>query len=256
MFQKLFLTRNKPNRNDMSKKRLQESHDELWHTPQGKSIREVVFGMNDGLVTMIGFIAGLFGASQSNEFILIGGLAEMIAGTISMGLGAYLSTRSQIEFYQKEIDRERIEIQTVPEHERKEVEEFYRDYGFSEEETQIITRRITSSKDLWLKFMIREELGLVEEKFDNPLQNGLVTGVAYLIGSIPTLIPYVLNFSSFTSFWVAMALSAISLFGLGIGISRFTKKSIFQSGMNVLFLGIVASIGGYLIGYLFHLLVL
>ena len=240
----------------MSRKRLEESHDELWHTPYGKSIREVVFGMNDGLVTMIGFIAGLYGAGQSNEFILIGGLAEMVAGTISMGLGAYLSTRSQIEFYQKEIDRERIEIETVPEHEKNEVEDFYRDYGFSEQEVQIITRRITSSKEMWLKFMIREELGLVEEKFDSPLQNGLVTGVAYFIGSIPTLVPYTLDFSSSYSFWIAMVLSALSLFGLGMGISRFTKKSIFLSGLNVLFLGVIASVTGYFIGYLFHLIFL
>lgn len=232
---------------------LKKYHNEEWHTSQGKRIREIVFGMNDGLISMIGFIAGLVGAVNDSRIILIGGVVELIAGSISMALGAYLSTKSQNEFFTQEIEREKMEIKSDPERERAELVEIYSDYGFSREEVKMIVNRITSSEKMWLKFMIKDELGLIEETFDNPIQNGFITGGAFVIGSIPPLIPYFLPINPETALVSSICLAIISLFLIGTGKTKVTGKNFFRSGMEVLSLGIIASIIGYGIGHLFSL---
>ncbi len=243
----------------LSISQLRNYHDELWHTPQGKAIREVVFGTNDGLISMIGFIAGLIGANAS-RIILVGGFAELIAGAISMALGAYLSTKSQVDFFSHEIEREKREIQMVPERERDELVDIYRDYGFTEEEVQMIVNRITSSEEMWLKFMIKEELGLIEDSFDNPIKNGLITGISFIVGSIPPLLPFLithfLNISPEKAFMPAITLSILSLFLLGVGKARVIGQSVAKGGIEVLSLGLIASVLGFAIGHLVSLLLL
>jgi predicted membrane protein (TIGR00267 family) len=222
-------------------------HDETWHTPKGRAIREVVFGMNDGLITTLCFLAGLSSAIAHERVILLAGLAEMVAGALSMALGAYLSTKAQREFFEQEIARERREIEEVPEHEREEVEEIYRDHGFTEEEVAIITRRITADKERWLRFMLREELGLAEETFDNPVESGAIMGVSFVIGSLPPLLPYLLLPAS-KALPLTIVLSILMLFGLGVGKTRVTKASWLRSGLEVVILGAVAAAVGYGLG--------
>src|SRR5262245_49359868 len=95
-------------------------HHEEWHSKSGKLIREVVFGANDGLVTLIGFLAGVTGALSSNHPIILAAVALIIAGSMSMAIGAYLSSKAQREYFEHEIARERWEIQTMPEVETEE----------------------------------------------------------------------------------------------------------------------------------------
>src|SRR5437588_5821340 len=96
-------------------------HDEEWHTPRGRAIREVIFGLNDGLITTLGFVAGVTGSLAQKNMILLAALAEVVAGAISMSSGAYISSKSQKEFFEKEIARERREIEEDPEHEKNEI---------------------------------------------------------------------------------------------------------------------------------------
>ncbi|MDH4127961.1 MAG: VIT1/CCC1 transporter family protein [Spirochaetota bacterium] len=245
------------NDKSLSPKQLRNYHNELWHTPQGKAIREIVFGMNDGLISMIGFIAGLIGAVEASKEIFtirIGGIAELIAGSISMALGAYLSTKSQIEFFSEEIEREKHEIKYDPQREKQELVDIYKGYGFLDEEVEMIVNRITSSEKMWLNFMIKEELGLIEERFDNPVNNALIMGISFVIGSLPPLIPYLLPIESRSAFISSILLSIISLFLIGAGKTKVTNKSIFKSGLEVLMLGIIASTIGFTIGHLFSYL--
>src|SRR6185295_19220126 len=165
-------------------------HQEEWHTPQGKLIREVVFGANDGIVTLIGFLAGITGVLASTRPIVLASVAVIIAGSVSMAIGAYLSSKAQREYFEHEIQRERWEIQTMPDMERAEVRDHYRKMGFSESETEMIVKRITADPKLWLRFMMHEELGLVEESFDNPVISGITIGVAYFVASWIPVLPY------------------------------------------------------------------
>src|SRR5687768_14055181 len=124
---------------------LKDYHGEEWHTPKGRAIREVVFGTNDGLITTLGFLAGVTGAISDKNMILLAAVAEIVAGAFSMASGAYIASKSQIEYFQKEIAREKREIEEDPEHEKQEIWEIYKERGFTDEEIRILINRITSN---------------------------------------------------------------------------------------------------------------
>ncbi|MBI2876785.1 MAG: VIT1/CCC1 transporter family protein [Candidatus Tectomicrobia bacterium] len=224
---------------------------ESWHTPQGRAIREVIFGANDGLITTVGFVSGLSGSQlvvANGSILLIAGLAEVIAGAISMAIGAYLSTKSQREFFEKEIATEMREIEENPQRERQEIREIYAARGFSPEEIEILVRRITVDKRQTLRFMVREELGLIPEAFDSPAKNGLLMGLSFVLGAFPPLLPY-LFMPALRALPISLALAVLALFGFGVGKTYFTKKHWMTSGLEVVGLGGLAAGIGYLGGW-------
>lgn len=117
------------------------------HTPRARSIREVVFGVNDGLVSITGIIVGVTASHLSGHQIIIAGLAAVAAAAVSMGLGQYLSTVAQNEYFLAERQREYREVEQIPHEERAEVEGIYRAQGFDSDEIKILTARITADPD-------------------------------------------------------------------------------------------------------------
>jgi predicted membrane protein (TIGR00267 family) len=234
---------------------LKKFHDEDWHTPKGRVIREVIFGINDGLVTAIGFVAGVTVSMANIKAVLLAGLAEMVAGAISMFFGAYLSTKSQREFFENEIKRETREIEEMPEKETQEIREIYGNLGFKENEIEMIVKRVTSDKKLWVRFMMREELGIVEETFDDPLRVGAIMGVSFAIGSLPPLIPYMVMDDPMSALKLAIIVSLIFLFCVGAGKTMVTKGSWLKSGIEVVIIGSIASGVGFVIGKIVSLIV-
>lgn len=222
--------------------------EEGWHSSKGRAIREVVFGMHDGLITTLGFLSGVNAATASWRLIVIAGLAEAFAQTLSMGFGAYLSTKSEREFYQREIARERLEIETTPEKERDEIREIYRSKGFSENEIEIMAARLTANRELWLKAMMVEELGLIEERFDNPIRVGLLIGASSLVGAFLPILPYFfleLNWA----FSASVTLAASALFATGAGKTVLTRRVWWKSGLEMMGIGLLVAIAGYGVGY-------
>ena len=219
---------------------------EEWHTPQGRLIREVVFGANDGLVTLIGFVAGVTGALSTPRPIILASEALIVAGSVSMGIGAYLSTKAQREFFEHEIERERWEIQQMPDAETAEVREHYQAMGFSENEVEMIVKRITSNPKLWLRFMLHEELGLVEESFDNPIVSGLTVGAAFFAAAWIPVLPYFYINRIPLALTVASLLSVASMILMGIAKARMTGTSWWKSSGEMAILGTLAMIIGYL----------
>src|SRR5207249_5081818 len=110
-------------------------------------------------------------------------------GAVAMGVGAFVSSKSQRAFFQAEINREAWEIENMPEHERQEIREIYQKLGFSPDEADIIVRRVTSSPELWLRVMSREERGLAEEVVDSPSRVGLATSLAHPLRAFLLLVP-------------------------------------------------------------------
>ncbi|MBI3325809.1 MAG: VIT1/CCC1 transporter family protein [Nitrospinae bacterium] len=229
--------------------RPQQPHGETWHTPKGRAIREVVFGMTDGVVTTIGFLTGIHGSEISREYLLLAAMAEAFAGTLSMAFGAYLSSKSQKEYFEQEIAREKREIVEMPSEEIQEIREIFRAKGFKEEEVDIVVKRITADQEQWLKFMLREELGLFEEQFDNPVKIAAIMGISFFVGSFSPIIPYF-----FTTSWVALVASLLigvgSLFALGAGKTRLTRTNWLKSGLEMTGIGTAAAAIGYLLGSL------
>ena len=222
-------------------------HDEAWHTPRGRAIREVIFGLNDGLITTLGFLAGVTGSIVDGHIIILAALAEMVAGAISMSSGAYISSKSQREFFQKEIEREKSEIEEDPDHEKAEIREIYAERGFSDEEIDILVRRITADKEQWLRFMLREELGLGNEVLENPYKIGITMGLSFLAGSVVPMLPY-LFFVPKNALILSTICSVIFLFALGALKTRLTKKGWIRSGAEMLLIGMGSAAIGYLLG--------
>jgi VIT1/CCC1 family predicted Fe2+/Mn2+ transporter len=227
---------------------LQKYHQEDWHTPEGKMLRDVIFGLNDGLVTSIGFVSGVTGAVLQSHVIVLTGIAQVVAGGVAMFIGAYLSNKSQQEFFYKEIDREKREIKEIPEIEKQEIRDIYGEMGFKPDEVEMIVRRITSDERLWVRFMMREELGILEEEMENPVKAGLVMGSTFAIGGLFPLIPYFFAADSYFALKTSILVSVLVFFSIGVGKSTLTKTHWLKSGIQVAFLGSLAALVGFAIG--------
>jgi VIT1/CCC1 family predicted Fe2+/Mn2+ transporter len=228
---------------------LKRFHDEAWHTPQGRLVREIIFGLNDGVISTIGFLAGVTATLGDVHTIALGGIAAAIAGAVAMGVGAFVSSKSQRAFFQAEIAREAWEIENMPEHERQEIREIYQRLGFTPDEVDIIVRRVTSSPELWLRVMSREELGLAEEVFDSPVRVGLVTSLAYQLGALLLLVPYALTRTPREAFEAAVAIAVVALLATGAGKTWVTKEPPVRAALELAGLGILACVIGLVLGW-------
>ncbi|PIQ82596.1 MAG: hypothetical protein COV76_02890 [Candidatus Omnitrophica bacterium CG11_big_fil_rev_8_21_14_0_20_64_10] len=223
--------------------------DEPWHSLGGRMIREVVYGATDGLVTSLGFVIGVFGALADSRIILITGIAECVAGALSMGCSAFISSKSQREFFLAEIERERREIREMPEKERDEIRKIYRAKGFEGEDLEMVVRRITADPKVWLRVMMEEELGLIVDSFDNPWVVGGVTAGSYASAAFLPIIPYLLMPPAGAYLW-SVGVSIGVLFLLGAGRTFLTKTPPLKSGLEMLLIGLLAAGVGYGIGRL------
>ena len=223
--------------------------DEAWHSPEGRAIREVVYGATDGLVTSLGFVIGVFGALHDSRIIVITGIAGASAGALSMGFSAYISSKSQREFFLAEIERERREMQEMPEKERDEVRKIYRAKGFQGEELEMVVRRITSNPKVWLRTMMEEELGLVATSFDTPWLVGGITAASYLMAAFLPILPYAVRVPLSAFPW-SVGISVAALFALGAGKTRLTRTSPLKSGLEMIAIGLISALVGYGIGRL------
>jgi VIT1/CCC1 family predicted Fe2+/Mn2+ transporter len=223
-------------------------HGEEWHTPRGRMIREVVFGFNDGLVTGIGFVVGVTSSLADASLVLMTGLAAAAAASLSMAIGAYLSTKSQNEFFSGEIQRERREIEEVPAKERQEVDEILTEMGFEPQEREVFTRRITANKERWVRFMMREELGIFEEDYGNPVKAGAVMGTSFVLGSIPPLVPYVIHADAFVAMRWAIVIALLAAFVAGAAKTIIAKTVWWKSGMEMMLLSSLAAAIGFIVG--------
>lgn len=223
--------------------------DEAWHSPKGRAIREVIYGATDGLVTSLGFVIGVFGALHESRIILITGIAGATAGALSMGFSAYISSKSQKEFFLAEIERERREILEMPEKERDEVRKIYQAKGFKGEDLEMVVRRITENPAVWLRCMMEEELGLIIGSFDMPWVVGAITAASYGASAFLPIVPYALMPPAMAFPW-SLVISVATLFGLGMGKTRLTRTPPLKSGLELMAIGLIAALVGYGIGHL------
>ena len=157
-----------------------DHHTEQVHAAGGSWVRDVMLGLNDGLVASFAVTSGVAAAFVTGNAAMMAGLSEMLGGAVAMGLAAFISARSQIEFYQSEIERERDEIRRWPDREREEISSIYRNKGFTGPLLDQIVAHITSDPERWSNVMMREELGFNEESFDSPIRSAFAVGLSYL----------------------------------------------------------------------------
>lgn len=216
-------------------------------------IGDLVYGGLDGIITTFAVVSGVAGAQLGTPIILILGLANLFADGFSMATGAYLSSKSEQEYYEREWQREAWEVEHFPEGERLELIEIYRNQGYSEEDAQKLVEIQSRDPQRWVKAMMVNELRLLPDE-RKPLLSGLATLLAFVIaGSIPMLIYLVGLFAPISpdvAFPISIALSGLALFGLGAAKVVITRLNPFRSGVEMLIVGGLAAGVAYGVGTL------
>lgn len=223
---------------------------ERWHrVDSGGTLRAAIFGVNDGLVSNLSLVIGVAGADPDGRFIILAGIAGLLAGAFSMGAGEFVSVTSQRELFERQIELEREELESDPESERKELALIYRAKGLAEPEAEALATRIISDRGVALETLAREELGLNPDELGSPYRVAFSSFTAFASGAIIPVVPFLFG-SGWLNFGLAVGLSGIALFAIGAGVSLFTGRSAIYSGARQLAIGAVAAAVTYTIGRL------
>jgi vacuolar iron transporter family protein len=222
------------------------------HIKESSYIRDLVFGFGDGINTSLGIVAGVGGAQIMADIVILAALVGMFTGAKAMAVQNYLAVKSQREILESEIKREQFEIENVPEKERQEIVDIYTAKGFQGDELRKIVDKITSNKDVWLKTMLTEELGLNLEILGSPFRGALVMFGAFLLGGVLPILPYFAVkaglISSGASIAIAIGVSVVSSFVVGAIKARMAKKNWIKGGIEMAGLGTGIALVGYGIG--------
>jgi vacuolar iron transporter family protein len=223
---------------------------EGWHrTGFGGSLRAAVFGANDGLVSNFSLVMGIAGSNAEPRFILLAGIAGLIAGASSMAAGEYVSVQSQRELYEQQIAIEREELEMSPEEEQEELSLIYQAKGIPANEAEDLARRIVLNPETAIDTLVREELGLDPSALGSPWAAAASSFVAFACGAAIPVIPYLVSTGS-TAFIASAVACGVSLFVIGGLISLFTGRNFFFSGFRMLGIGALAAAVTYFIGRL------
>jgi vacuolar iron transporter family protein len=220
------------------------------HFTSSNFVRDVVIGMSDGLTVPFALAAGLSGAFTTTKFIVIGGLAEIAAGSIAMGLGGYLAARGDADLYEQERAREYREIKDMPEQEKAEVSRVFQDYGLSAEESLPVVEALSRRPDAWVDFMMRFELGLEEPDPKRALTSAGTIAAAYVVGGFIPLSPYMVLTAAYRALAlsVIVTLAALAVFGYIKG--KFTGARALRSAVQTVIIGGVAAAAAFLLAKL------
>jgi vacuolar iron transporter family protein len=227
-------------------------HQEEFHPHRGDWLRELVFGLNDGLVTTLVFLMTVSTLARANTIVLIA-LGEVAAGSISMALGGYLSARTEHDVLDQRIATEQWEIAHEPEEERAELRDIYRHKGLQGELLERVVRQLTADEECWLRALVHDELGIVESAPIRPAwQQGALIGLAFVIGGLIPTLAFLLHLPQ-PRLW-AFGLTAVVALALGALKSRYTRKGAVRSSLEFLAIVTVGTVAGVVIGSLLHAL--
>ena len=220
---------------------------ERWHRGGAGTLRAVVFGASDGLVSNLSLIMGIAGATPDPKFILLSGIAGLLAGAFSMAAGEYISVQSQREVLQHQIALERAELAAIPEEEKEELVGIYVSKGIPEPDARRIADKIFEDPETALESMVREELGLDPKQLGSPWSAATGSFAAFCLGAVVPVIPYLFGGGTvvfMTSFFVSLA----ALFMVGALVSLLTGRSLLFSGFRQVGLGAAAATVTYFVG--------
>ena len=227
-------------------------------------IREVIFGAQDGLLTTLGLATGVGGATSDRYTVLVAGVAGSVAGLIAMGAGAYISSKSQLEVARAEVARESRELVANPERELEEQVQLFEEEGLPEEDARMVAEKIAQRPTAMLNAMTQKEMGLFLES-NAPIREGAVMALAFLVGATVPIAPWFLadvtggarvaGFDLSPALLISVVVTALTLFVLGAGKARVAQSSMLKGGLEIMGIGILAAVFGFLLGSLFPHLV-
>jgi len=214
-----------------------------------RSVREIVFGAQDGILTTLGIITGV-GVAEGRAAVFVSGFLAMLAGALSMGVGEYLGGKSEREVVLASIAMEKAEMAADPQAEFAEQVAYYRMKGFSAEEAQMIVRRLTQHPDIYLYEMMRDEFGIdPREAEDVNLRAPIAMSASFSAGSLVPILAYLLPLTLVQSTLLALALAVVALFGVGFYAARNTDRNPVSKGLEIVAWGCVVFVLSYLAGH-------
>lgn len=212
-----------------------------------KSLRDAVFGVQDGLISTLGALTGIAAGTQNKNAVAIAGLVIITVESLSMAAGSYLSSKSQKQLLERLLKEEEETILKDPEGEKKEIWALYRARGYKDKEIAMIEKRLFSNKQLLLEDMAHKELGICPKSMEEPGGNALVMGLAYIIGGLIPVTPYLLlPVQSAMKLSIVMTIGALFVFGGMKG--SLVRQPWWKSGLEMLTVAGLAGVAGYLIG--------
>ncbi|HET6590844.1 MAG TPA: VIT1/CCC1 transporter family protein [Candidatus Nitrosocosmicus sp.] len=220
------------------------------------TIEDFVYGAIDGSVTTFAVVAGVVGASLSPSIVLILGFANLFADGFAMAIGNYLSSKSKIEYIEREKRREEKEINDSPQQKLEELKDIYFKKGCRDKLLENIVNTITSSKEVWIDILMKEKIGSADIKNEKPLSKAITTFTAFnLIGLIP-LVPFmfvfIFDFAESQNIDIVFIYSSIftglSFFAIGMIKGKVVDKSPIKSGLKTLLIGGIAAIVSFIVG--------
>jgi VIT1/CCC1 family predicted Fe2+/Mn2+ transporter/rubrerythrin len=223
---------------------------ERWHVRGTGWIGDAIYGVNDGLGAVFGIVSGMAGYTGGSEVVLAAGLAGTLASALSMGAGAYLSSKSQREVYESEIARERAEIEEDPHEELLELELFYQLKGFSADESRSMAEQIQKQPKQFLRALVQEELGLSEETFPNPWRSTLSASVSTAIGGFIPIIPFFFTVGM-PAVIASFIISTLAHFVVGASKALVTARPWWATGLEMTVVGILEAAVTYGLGLAF-----
>jgi len=212
-------------------------------------IRELVLGVQDGLLVPLGVVTGMAAASPGQAAILVAGFAEAVAGSIAMGAGSYLASGAEEAFYMAEIADERRELEQFPERERVELAIALEHEGLPPADADRVATGLAANPNVFLRTKVEKELGLSPDAGGAALGDGLIVGVAYLLAAIVPLWPYVI-FGLGSALPISVVCTLVALFGLGVLKGRVGRQRVGHSGVQVMLIGGLSAAVGFGIGHL------
>jgi len=227
----------------LTKKLIEERH---IHSRTGGSIKEFVLGVEDGLVSNLGLVSGFAGAVIGSPIIILAGVIAMLAGAISMSAGTYLGQKSQREVYERELDK--FGKKKMPKITEAEMRKLCMKEGMRGKELEKIVQRMISQKKVWFDFISKEEYEVISSKLDSPIKSAGVMGLSFVVGAFIPILPYLFINSIYSALILSVVFTVLALFAFGALKTIYTGTSWVKSGFEMMIVGVVAALLGYVVG--------
>ncbi len=225
------------------------SHHEK-HSGSSQTLRDLVVGLSDGLTVPFALAAGLTGVVSNNSLILLAGLTEIIAGTISMGLGGFLAGKTDLERYEGEQKREEREIREIPKEEKAEIRQLLGEFGITRKTQDKVADDLSKNPALWVNFMMRFELGLEKPDPAQAYSSALRIGLSYAVGGLVPLSAYLLTPNPAAGLVYSSIITLICLLLFGYWKARLTGQPPLRGAVTVTLIGVLAAGAAYGLAHL------
>ena len=220
--------------------RLPEAEHGFASTSAASTFRATLFGLNDGIVSNLSLVAGVAGAAVESDAVLIAGIAGLLAGAFSMGAGEYVSMRSQREFFENQIAKERLELELDPAEEHAELIAIYRRKGVSPDLAESLVDELMRDPESALDTLVKEELGLNPNDLGSPWAAAVSSFLAFALGAFVPVLPFIIG-GGYSALVAAVIAGAVVLGLAGAFTSLLTGRHPLYAGTRMVLIGLAAT---------------